>query len=344
MTAQHPNDAPAAAHAAWSASTRLLLGLARTDVEKFTALFRKLRQIMPEEITRACIRHLATHEIESAEKQMLFWLSLRNEYVPHLLNPEFLETKEVKRAAVALRGSDPYFFSRLLSAVSEPGIPNLQVRRVLSCLHGLGDYSSLLPWLRNLMNEPDEMIRSQAAKLICGLRPNRAFVERQMQTEEGRVRANAIEALWHVRTEDATAIFRMALADSHHRVVANGLLGLFYQNDLSVVDAMLAHAVDERPLTRAAMAWALGETRDRRALATLKKLVADPVPVVANQAAKALSQFADISEPEARTPPIDNLLSKLNAEMAKPEEQPATQPAPPKKIDNGSFVPAFCQL
>ncbi|MDQ2841691.1 MAG: HEAT repeat domain-containing protein [Acidobacteriota bacterium] len=337
MIAQHQNDAPAPNTAAWSASTRLLLGLARTDVEKFTALFRKLRQIMPEEITRACIRHLATHDIESAEKQMLFWLSLRNEYFPHLLHPEFLQTKDAKRAAIAFRGSDPYFFSRLLSAVSEPETPSSHIRRVLSMLSGLGDYSALLPWLRNLMNEPDEIIRSQAAKLICGLRPNRAFVERQMQVEDGRVRANAIEALWHVPSDDATAIFHMALDDSHHRVVANALLGLFYQNNLSALDTMLKHAMDDRPLTRAAMAWALGETRDRRALAVLKKLAADPVSVVANQAAKALSHFGDLSElgtPDA--PPAD---------IVKPEEQ-TREPLPPasSKIASDGFVPGFCQL
>ncbi len=338
MIAQSSNDRPAlTTAAAWSASTRLLLGLARTDIEKFTALFRKLRQIMPEEITRACIRHLATNDIESAEKQMLFWLSLRNEYLPFLLNAEFLQTKEAKRAAVALRGSDPYFFSRLLSAVSEPGIPNAYIRRVLSFLYGLGDYSALLPWLRNLMNEPDEIIRSKAAKLICGLRPNRAFIERQMQVEDGRVRANAVEALWHVRSEDATAIFQMAAADSHHRVVANALLGLFYQNDLSAVEAMLKHAVDERPLTRAAMAWALGETRDRRALPTLNKLAADPVPVVANQAAKALSQFGDISELEAP--------DASAADVVKPEERTRQSvPASSRKIAKDGFVPGFCQL
>ena len=342
-------ETSAAKAPSWNAATRLFLSLARTDLEKFTALFRRLRPSMSDEITRACVYFSATHENTQttifAEKQILFWLSLRDEYVALLLNIDFLNSQEAKRAAVAIAGSDPYFFSKLRAGVSETSAEASKIRRALSFIAELGDFTVLLPWLRGLMTHADESIRSQAAKLICGLRPNRAFVERQLQSEDGRIRANAIEALWHVRTEDATAIFRMGLLDVHHRVRANALLGLFYQDDLSAVEIMMNHALDPEALTRAAMAWALGTTGDSRAVSILKTLAEDSDAMVQRQASKALSQFPNISESEqavaileetSRQPDSDGTKAETYEDsLLKPERVPAARP---------TFVPSFSQL
>ncbi len=110
------------------------------------------------------------------------------------------------------------------------------VARALALLDGLKDYSVLFPWLRGLTACADERIRSQAVKAFCKLRSNTAVILRQLKAEDGRVRANAIEALWMIQTPEAADIFREALGDRHHRVVVNALIGLYRQNDPSAFE------------------------------------------------------------------------------------------------------------
>ena len=96
----------------------------------------------------------------------------------------------------------------------------------------------MLPWLRQLSNHDDQRIRSLSVKQLCQLRPNKALIERQMRSSDPRVRANAIEALWHSKTSDAKELFTTAAADPHHRVVANALVGLHFQGDNSAFTRM----------------------------------------------------------------------------------------------------------
>ena len=48
-----------------------------------------------------------------------------------------------------------------------------------------------------------------------------------MQSLDPRVRAGAIEALWHHPNDDTRSMLEAALADPHHRVMGNALVGLY---------------------------------------------------------------------------------------------------------------------
>jgi HEAT repeat protein len=84
----------------------------------------------------------------------------------------------------------------------------------------------LAPCLRSFANHPDPAIQAKAATALNDLRPSAAQVERQLKSEDGRVRASALEGIWRSKTPESAAIFRAALSDKHQRVVANALLGL----------------------------------------------------------------------------------------------------------------------
>ncbi len=318
----------------WSLPTKVLLNLATSDVEKFTLAFRRLRQAMPEQSIQACIYFLATHDAVPASHLMTFWLTLRDDYVSLLLDSDFLTTKEAGRAAAVLRSADPHFFTKFRNLVTESEITDKRyVRRTLAILGALGDYSVLLPWLRSLTHDTDQRIRSQAVKLMCELRPNKALIERQLQDEDPRVRANAVEALWHTLGLEAKCIFKSAAASTHHRVAANGLLGLFFQGDSAAVDGMIELASHPDPLFRAAMAWALGQTHDRRALSVLKILADDPVPMVHEQAVRSAVGIPELPEPEFLEPePI--------VEQPAPEPPPAPASVPEPEP---AYIPRFWQ-
>jgi hypothetical protein len=195
---------------------------------------------------------------------------------------------EVARKAFAvLKTVDPSFIINFLKASDRISSPQA-ILRALSVVPGLGDYSILIPWLRKLCIHADERVRSRSIKLFCELRPNKALIERQMQSDEPRVRANAIEALWHSRTLDATAFFKSATSDVNHRVVGNALVGLHLQGDPSAVTKMIELSQSPDPLFRAAMAWCFGFIRDERAISVLDVLSKDASARVRKRALASL--------------------------------------------------------
>jgi HEAT repeat protein len=294
----------AAAKFSWSVPARVLTSLATSDLEKFGLAFRRLRQAMPEQSMQACIHLLATHDPVPAFEVITCWLTLRADYVRFLLDPDFLTNEEAERAAAMLRSSDANFLVKLRNLVTESELTDKRrIRRALFILAALGDYGIFLPWLRTLTYDHDRRIRSRAVKLMCELRPVKALIERQLQDDDPRVCANALEPLWHSQVPESQAIFRTAAAHRHHRVAANGLLGLFYQGEYDAIDEMIRLSSQPEAPFRAAMAWALGQTRHQRALPALRVLGGDPVPIVRNRAQKALSGFPEIGE---TTPPAVN--------------------------------------
>jgi HEAT repeat protein len=130
---------------------------------------------------------------------------------------------------------------------------------------------------------------------MCELRQVKALIERKLQDDDPRVCANALEPLWHSQGPESKAIFRAAASHRHHRVAANGLLGLFYQGDHDAIEEMIRLSSHPEALFRAAMAWALGQTRDPRALPALRVLEDDPVPMVRNRAQKALNMSSGLA-------------------------------------------------
>lgn len=119
------------------------------------------------------------------------------------------------------------------------------------------------------------------------------MILRQLQAEDGRVRANAIEALWEVQTQEAADIFREVLGDAHHRVVVNVLIGLYRQNDPSAFERLLECARHASELHRAAAVWALGYLEEMKGVPVLEKLAAeDGSEMVRQRAAKVLAALS----------------------------------------------------
>ena len=263
-----------------------LQNLANTDTEKFSAFFRKVRKLFPAEVAQACLCYVAQKGLDTAGQKMAFWLAAEVKYVKVLLEPSALPFETAAKAAAALVRADPHFLNKFVKEVEHLTLTP-QLLRALSLAPAAGD-SVLMPWLKKMTQHTDDRVRSRAVKLLCEIRPNRGQIERQMLDENARVRANAIEALWNLKTAEATEIFKAALSDSNHRVVGNALVGLHLQGSPEAFAKIAENCQSPHVAVRRAMAWCLGFIRDERGLALLQTLSKDAAPVVRNRALRSL--------------------------------------------------------
>jgi hypothetical protein len=178
--------------------------------------------------------------------------------------------------------------------------------RALDLIEKIGYYNDVLPWLCALTEKGGERVRSKAAKLLCKAMPRKPLVERLLKSNDARVRANAVEALWFHQTPDATAIFRQALSDPSHRVVVNALIGLYHQHDSLAMQQLIELSNHPSQMFRTAALWGFLCLQDDRAIGPLKSLVQDPSDVVRDKANNVLAKLLYVRdwvpEPSKRKP------------------------------------------
>jgi HEAT repeat protein len=243
--------------------------------------------MFPDEVAEACLYYIASRELNAAGRSMAFWLSSQGRYVNILFESDAVPADVARKALAALKTVDEAFLVRFLKA-AEQITSSRAILRALSLVPALGDYSILIPWLRRLSVHSNARVASRAVKLLCGLRPNKALIERQMLSKDPRVRANAIEGLWHSRTPEAKDLLKLAAADPSHRVVGGALVGLHLQGDESAFARMGELSTHPDPLMRAAMAWGFGFIGDERAMPFLYGLSRDAVAAVRRRALRSL--------------------------------------------------------
>lgn len=272
-------------------SGEVFRNLAESDLAGFATFFRSFREEFPDQAVRCCLHYLASHELDAAGRQMITWLTWTR-YIPFLLDEEMLSASEAAHVAGILRQSDPKFFVNLCRLTDDPQSDWKLVSRALNLAGSLGDPNVLIPWLRGLTRHTNERIRSKAVKSMCEIRSNTPLIERQLQSDDPRIRANAIEALWHSDSPDAEPLFRIALSDPHHRVIANALVGLYYKKDPAALEKIIEFSKHPSPDYRAAMAWALGHIGDPKGRPALEALTADPVLRIRVRASRTLATLA----------------------------------------------------
>jgi HEAT repeat protein len=193
------------------------------------------------------------------------------------------------------------------------------LRRALNLLGDFDNLAFCVRWLQKLTRFKDEHIRSKAVKWLCALRPDMASVQRHLKSEDGRVRANAIEALWDITTEEAELVFLGALGDSHHRAVANAIVGLHPINRDLAVETLTKFTGHPSPMFRLAMVWAIAHIGDGRCLDLLRQLAQDHSSEVKDRAQKALANFQE--KQFASATPVSN--PPDTSVLPAPPERPA---------------------
>lgn len=264
-----------------------------SDPARFANFFRFLRRAYPDEATRVILRKLAAGSLHPFTTEALEWLAFGGRYLPNLLEEKVLSRDEASRVAHLLRESDPKFLSYFstLSAGAHRPSNSTMLANALALIEAVGAHESLFWWLYGLTGHADQRIRSRAARIVCELRPKPELIERQLQSHDARVRANAVEALWTIRTPDAARILRQAASDTSHRVVMNALVGLYIQGDNTVLNRIIEFARHRSPLFQSAAAWALGCIGHPSGIPVLQELIADRCAMVRKRAQASLAKL-----------------------------------------------------
>jgi HEAT repeat protein len=257
------------------------------DIKDFAVAFSRLRKLLPDETTEACLGYIARNGLNPAGYSMAFWLGLYDRYFTILFDPAILPIEVAEKALAALKEADSQVFRKFLKAAE--GISSRQpLLRALRLAQKMGDYTALLPWLRRLTHHSDGRVKSRAVKLLCELRPNGQHIDHHMQGHDARVRANVIEALWDAKAPGAAEVFNAATSDPNHRVVANALVGLYRLGDPSALPRIIELSQSPNARLRSAMAWCLGFIGDQGGIPALRSLLNDPSMIVRKRAQRDL--------------------------------------------------------
>jgi hypothetical protein len=118
-----------------------------------------------------------------------------------------------------------------------------------------------------------------------------------MSGADSRVRANALEALWRVESEDCRRVFLDALDDPANRVVGNGIQGLYRLGLPSAIGSILTMIAHTDDGFRKTGIWLIGETGDLRFLPVLARLMKESTPALRPYVFRA---FAKLKQKRSR--------------------------------------------
>jgi HEAT repeat protein len=148
-----------------------------------------------------------------------------------------------------------------------------------------------LPALRQLSRCPNARVRSKAVLLMGRIYQNPKFVDRGALEQDPRVAANAVESLWGLTDSSAREAFVSAALDPHHRVSANGIVGLYLMGDECSIPFLFNLSTSEKSLARAAAAWAMGRLEDPRFLPRLARLRDESDPLIRQGAFRSIARI-----------------------------------------------------
>jgi len=238
---------------------------------------------------------------ESRGRKLLVGLLVANDLLETLLCERSLPVEaaaEATRTAIQIDSMVELTLARhLAEGVTSGTRPLLAANagRLLDILARVSDGARILPSLARLLHSTDAELRSKAA-LIMG-RSNRSaiWVQSHMSDADPRLRANAIEGLWGVETEEVRGLMLAALRDANNRVVGNALYGLYTMGESSSLPETIKLAGHPAAVFRATAAWVMGETGDSRFRDTLAQLLRDSHPMVRSRALRSITRIKSIA-------------------------------------------------
>jgi HEAT repeats len=165
------------------------------------------------------------------------------------------------------------------------------LQRLMEILCEVSNGTPVVEALNALAREADPFLQSKAVLMIGRANRNIKWVQQHLADPDARVRANAVEAMWGVDTEEARGLLRLAAQHRNNRVAGNALLGLYQLGESSVFPAILKMAERDTPRFRATAAWVMGQTGDPRFTRALAGLLSENDDMVRKRAFAALGQI-----------------------------------------------------
>jgi hypothetical protein len=237
------------------------------------------------------------------------------EYISGLINSAnslvdpLLDQRAAPETALSLaRGmaeAEPLIDARLMRKMLEnadgdiAAIPTEVALRVLWLLDKFSDCSRVTLYLMQLARHPSAEVRSKAALLLGRGNLNLMRVKQFLGSDDGRMRANAVESLWGLNSPQARQMFREAASDSNRRVAVNALVGLCKAGEKPARLKLIELSASQDPVMKRAAAWAMGQVGDPEFAPTLDALAQTGDEELRNMAARSL-QMLHMPQPEPR--------------------------------------------
>jgi hypothetical protein len=204
-----------------------------------------------------------------------------------------LETRravELARLAAACDSqTDVRLARQLAEAASSRRLDDGALLRLLEVLEALIETPRAALPLNPFLTHPNPRIRSKAALLIGRAARTGRWVGRQLASPDGRVRANAVEALWGGDPDVCAEVFRDAVRDPNCRVAGNAAVGQYLLGDPASVALLVTMFAHPSPEFRATAAWCMGRTGDPRFLGLLQSAVRESRDGVHQNVLRAIS-------------------------------------------------------
>jgi HEAT repeat protein len=237
--------------------------------------------------------------------QFLLALMASNGMLLEALCDPALSSEQALQLAHAAKRADPLVDTLLARGLADSAVGSGPVvisnpARMMEILCEIADPTRVTSSLMRLLRHPNPYLRSKAVKMIG--RGNRSvkWVQGRLKESDPRIRANAVESLWGVETQDARALLNFALNDGNNRVVGNALLGLYHLGDPSALAEINKLAQHSSVAFRSTAAWVMSETADPRFSDALRRLISESDPVLRKRAFTGLSRIKNaLAQPPA---------------------------------------------
>jgi hypothetical protein len=267
------------------------------------------------------VRLLASAEtLSPGLKYIAKLISASNLSVYSLLDQRVLTMEKALALARNLAAVDPLLDVGLMrKMLADCGgqvraIPSALALRVLGLLEVMSDGSRLTSYFVQIMRHPSAEVRSKAALLMGRANLNLARTKAFLESDDGRLSANAVESLWSHSASQVKPVLLNASKDPRGRVALNALVGLCRSGDAAAPDRLMQMTKSENNVVRSGAAWAMGESGNAGFAAALERLEKDPDDKVRAMAARSLRKLP-VVEAAPENPP--------------PPPAPAGEPEPP---------------
>lgn len=254
--------------------------LAQFDAKPF-ATSRALRQLRDSETARfveSALRVIAEQPESASIRFLATLIPLTDQILELIAHPKAFDEAGARRIIEVMRRIDSQTESRLLRLITanpaKPLAPQI-IDRILDVIDSITDTPRLVPVLMQIYRAASPYLRARLALSIGRHHRNKDWIEDRMRDTDARVRANAVEANWNCKDDQALNLFNAASRDNHHRVAANGAVGLYWAGDIRSLRLLADLAEHPEPNWRAAGLWAIGHIQDTRFLSLLETSMCD---------------------------------------------------------------------